>query len=80
MAPTDGSPIYDFTLGINFFIPSEKKFQFQGRVYDRTIYLSFAVGGPVMADSEVEIRSEKKHMSMSILCACGFGCKLLGLI
>ena len=36
---------------------------FQERVYDRTIYLSYAIWGPAMADIEAEDRTGKQ-MSM----------------
>ena len=70
----DGSPIREFPFGTYPYIPMEKKFRFQGRVYDRTIYLSYAIGGPAIADIEAENRTGKP---VSIFCGSEYGCKRL---
>ena len=74
VTPADGSPIREFPFGTYPYIPLGKKFKFQGRVYDRTIYLSYAIGGPAIADIEAENRTGKP---MSIFCGSEYGCKRL---
>lgn len=40
VTPADGSPIREFPFGTFPYMPLDKKFKFQGRVYEGTIYLS----------------------------------------
>lgn len=74
VTPADGSAIRKFPFGTYPYVPLKKKVTFQRRVHDRSVYLSYAIGGPAFADIEAENSTGKP---MSIFRGREYRCKRL---